>query len=171
MPVRAYGSHPFFYAADFRYFSGNFYCRENAALARLGALTQLELDHFHLFEVAEFTQFVVTEISVAVSNAVFRGTDLKDNVAPAFQMPGRQSAFAGIQPVARHARSVRQRKYRRFRYRAIAHRRHVDDRHRLVRLPGIRADDERTCWYRIDFQCWEGAIDKYRRAGRRDIER
>ena len=84
----------------------HFFCRQNSALARLGALGELELEHFHLFMCRDPAQTFVRQPPLFVAHAILGRTDLEDDVASAFQMHVRQAALARIHPDAGLGRSA-----------------------------------------------------------------
>ena len=85
-------------AADCRNVPRDFLGRQDAALARFGALREFELEHAHLFVRGHFPQIAVGQAAFRVADAVFRGANLENDVATALQMHGRQAALTGIHP-------------------------------------------------------------------------
>ncbi len=115
--------------------------RQDAALAGLGALAELELEHLHLIECCDLAQAVVVERAIQRAHPVFGGADLEDDIAAALQVIRRKAAFAGVQPASRHLRAPGERTHRRRRQRAVAHGRDVDDGGERIGVVGIRPDD------------------------------
>src|SRR5690606_22505242 len=81
-------------------FRGDLGGRQNAPLAGFGALAEFYLEHFHLRVSGDFAQFVVTEVSLFIAYTVLGGAHLEDDIGAAFEVPGRQTSLAGIQPAA-----------------------------------------------------------------------
>jgi hypothetical protein len=73
---------------------------QNATLARLGSLRKLDLEGPHRCVRRQFAQAYLRQFAVLVPNTVFRGSDLKNDVATTLQMIRRQSALTGIKPAA-----------------------------------------------------------------------
>ena len=73
---------------------------QDAALARFRSLTELEFDHPDLFQRHDLPQAVKVEPAPGIAHAVFGGADLENEVGTAFEMIGRESALAGIEPGA-----------------------------------------------------------------------
>ena len=74
-------------AANGRDFRGYLDARQNAALAGLGALRQLDLEHLHLRDCRELMQCVLIEASVLTADAIFGGAEQRfkvqsDNAIP-----------------------------------------------------------------------------------------
>ena len=142
-------------AADPGDFLGDLGGRQNAALARLGALAELELEHPDLLVGRELAQPVVAQIAVGIAHAVFRGADLEHEIAAALEMVRRQPAFAGVEPAAGERGALRQRLDRRLRYRAEAHAGNVDHGLRDIGLSGVGADGQRRRGLAVPRRSWE----------------
>ena len=74
----------------------------------------------------DLAQLVVGQFAVFIAHAILRGANLEHNVATAFQVIRRESAFAGIHPAFALERAIGQRLHRRFGYGAIAHAGNID---------------------------------------------
>ena len=69
---------------------------------------ELDLEHPDLGVGGDRPELLVRQAAVGVAHAVLGGADLEDDVAAAFEMEGRQPAFAGIHPAAGLRRAARQ---------------------------------------------------------------
>src|SRR5690606_887999 len=70
--------------------------RQHPAVAGLGALRQLDLDHLHLRVARLRGEALLAEAAVVVAAAEVAGTELPDQVAAEFAVVGRNRAFAGV---------------------------------------------------------------------------
>src|SRR6202023_888015 len=73
-------------AADPGYLLGHFGRRQDAAMAGLGALADLELDHLDLIVGCDAGEFFRIERAVAVAATEIAGADLPDQVAAVLAM-------------------------------------------------------------------------------------
>ena len=153
-------------AADAGDFLGHLGRGENAALARLGPLRQLDLEGTHLLDGGQFLEADRVEVAVGVAHAVFGGADLEDDVATTFQVMRAEAALAGIHPGTGHLRTARQRAHRRFRDCPVAHAGDVDQRvaDKGLVAPAF-ADDQWRRRLMLAFQHGKGSIDEDQRAG------
>src|SRR6516165_3863369 len=71
-------------------------CRQYPAVAWLGTLAQLQLDHLNLITLRSFLEFSRAERSISVATTEISRTDFPDDVAPIFAMIGAVAAFAGV---------------------------------------------------------------------------
>jgi hypothetical protein len=115
--------------------------RQHAAVAGLGALRQLHLDHLDLRRLRLGREFFFIEAAIRIAAAEVAGGDLPDQVAAEFAVVFRDRAFAGIVGEAALLCALVQRADGVGRERAEAHRRDVEDRHR-IRLRTVGADDD-----------------------------
>ena len=152
-------------AADARDLVVHLGARQDAALARFGALAELDLEHAHLRDGGDLVQPVVAQLAVQIAHSVLGGADLEHEVAAAFQVIGRQSAFAGIHPAARLLGTHRQRPYRGFGDGPVAHPRDVEQRGRGIRLFALRADGKRLGRHRVLAQRGKRGIHEQHAAG------
>jgi hypothetical protein len=65
-------------------------------VARLGALAEFQLDHFHLFAACVVLEFLGAECAVWVAATEITGADLPNNVAAVFLVISTVAAFARI---------------------------------------------------------------------------
>ena len=70
--------------------------RQNPAVARLGALRQLDRDHLDLIFGGLSSEFLVVETAVGIAAAEIAGSDLPDQIAAEFAVMHRNRAFAGV---------------------------------------------------------------------------
>jgi hypothetical protein len=84
---------------------------QDAALARLRPLRELDLESPYRFVRGQFAQAFCGQLPAHVAHPVFRGADLKDDVAAALEMIRRQPALTGIEPAAGGCRAMRQGAY------------------------------------------------------------
>ena len=70
--------------------------RQHAAMAGLGALAHLELDHLDLVERSGLREVLRRECAVGVACTEIAGADLPDEVAAVLAMIGAQAALAGV---------------------------------------------------------------------------
>src|SRR5579885_2039997 len=96
-------------AADARNLLRHLGARQDAALAGLRALAQLDFNHAHLRMPRHFAQLALVEIAVKIAHAVLGGAHLEHQVAAAGEVVWRQAALAGVEPDPRHARAVGER--------------------------------------------------------------
>ena len=153
-------------ATDLGDLLGDLAGRQDAALAGLGALAELELDHPDLFVGGDALQAVVTQVAVLVAGAVFGGADLEDDVAAAAQVIGRQAAFAGVEPAVGELGALGQGLDGGHRQGAEAHGGDVDDRLGLIGLAAMGADGDGWCHAGFFIERRERAVDEDRRADR-----
>ena len=125
-PVRAQRRLALGDAPDRGDFGGHLGGGQDAALARLGALAELDLEHLDLVVRGDGAKLGVVKQPVGRAHSVIGGADLEHEIAPTFQMAGRQAALAGIDPGARDRRALGQRAHRGKRDRAVAHRRDIE---------------------------------------------
>ena len=144
---------------------------QDTALAGLGPLRQLQLEHLHLRMIRHRAQPFVAQVAMLVPHTVFGRADLIDDVAGPGQMKGRQPALARIQPDPRLGRPPAQRLDRRAGNRAVTHTRDVEDRLRTIRDRRRRPDDHRLRDGKLVIQRREHRVHEYRRAGDRQIPR
>ena len=78
--------------------------RQHAALARLGALGQFDLERLH--EMAQLFHFFRREAAVVVAHAVLGGAHLHDDVAAAPQVMRRKPSLTGAHPAAGFPRAA-----------------------------------------------------------------
>ncbi len=109
--------------------------RQHAAMARFGALRQLDLDHLDLSLARLGCEFVGVETSVCVAATEIARRHFPDDVAAVFTVIWRDRTFAGIVGEAAFLRAQIQCADRVGRQRAEAHRRDIEERHRI----GLRA--------------------------------
>src|SRR5580704_12948153 len=69
---------------------------QHAAVAGLGALAELELDHFYLVVLGVLGEFLGAERAVGIAAAEIARADFPDDVAVVFLMIGAIAAFAGV---------------------------------------------------------------------------
>ena len=84
------------HAADRRDLGRDLGAGQHAAMAGLGALAQLELDHLDLLVAATAREVLGREAAVEIAAAEIAGADLPDDVAAHLAMIGAEAAFAGI---------------------------------------------------------------------------
>jgi len=65
-------------------------------MARLGALAQLQLDHFDLIALGTDLEFLGAERAVRIAATEIPRTDFPDDVAAVFAMIGTVAALAGV---------------------------------------------------------------------------
>ena len=157
------------YAADFGDFPGDLAGRQDAALARFGTLCQLQFDHLNLIVAGDVPQAVITQVAVGVAHAVFGRADLKNHIATALKMIGRQAALAGVEPTSGQFGAARQGTHGGHRQGAEAHRRNVDDRLGGVRLAAIGAYDHFGSLCGLLAERRIGAVDENRRANGTEV--
>lgn len=83
-------------AADSRNLQRIFAGRQDAAVARFGALRQFDFDHFDRRQAGDFGKALRVEFSSWRAAAEVGGTDLPDKIAAVLQMMFADAAFAGI---------------------------------------------------------------------------
>ena len=69
---------------------------QHAAVAGLGALAELELDHLDLVVLGVLGEFLGAERTVGIAAAEIARADFPDDVAAVFAMIGAIAAFAGV---------------------------------------------------------------------------
>ncbi len=113
-------------AADLRNLLGDLGRRQHAAVAGLGALADLELDHLDLVIAGNPREFVRIEAAVAVAAAEIARADLPDDVAAHLAVIGTDAALAGVMGEAAVFGAGIERAHRVRRQRAKTHRRDVE---------------------------------------------
>jgi hypothetical protein len=101
--------------------------RQHAAVAGLGALAELELDHLHLRVAALAANLLLAEAAVVVAAAEVARADLPDQVAAVHAVVLADRAFAGVVREAAALGAAVERQDGVGRQRAEAHRRDVED--------------------------------------------
>jgi hypothetical protein len=76
--------------------SGDLGCRQHAAVAGLGALRQLQLDHLDLRRGGVGGEALFREAAVVVAAAEVAGADFPDQVAAVLAVVRADAAFAGV---------------------------------------------------------------------------
>ena len=69
---------------------------QNAAMARLGALAELEFHHFHLIQSRHFREAFRRKTAIRIARAEIAGTDFPNQIATCFTVIGAKPAFARI---------------------------------------------------------------------------
>jgi hypothetical protein len=82
---------------------GHLSCGQHTPDPRLRALGELDLEGLHFLR--ELSRLLGRERSIGIANAVLRGADLCDHVAPAFEVKWRSSALARVHPAAGERRA------------------------------------------------------------------
>ena len=85
---------------------------QNAALAGLGPLRQLQLEHLYLRKRGQLAQLFLAQLSLSVAHAILRRADLHNHIAPALKVMRRAAALARRKPDARLGRPKAQRAHR-----------------------------------------------------------
>src|SRR5271156_4732266 len=101
------------------------------AMARFGALAELELDHLDLVAPGVFREFFRAERAVGVATTEITGADLPDKVATVFAVIGTVAALAGVMGEIAFLGADIERADGVRAERAKAHRRNVEDRRRI----------------------------------------
>src|ERR1700719_931549 len=115
---------------------------QHAAVAWLGALAELELDHLDLVALGVLREFLGAERAVGLAAAEIARADFPDDVAAVFAMIRAVAAFAGIVGEIAFLGADVERADGVRAERAKAHRRNIEDRSRIG-LAAIRpADDD-----------------------------
>src|SRR5262249_54515353 len=84
------------HAADLGYLFRNFRRRQHAAMAGLGALADLELNHLDLVFAGNFRKQLRIEAAVTVAAAEIAGAYFPDDVAAGLAVIGADAALAGV---------------------------------------------------------------------------
>ena len=105
--------------------------RQYAAMAGLGTLRQLHLDHLHLRINRLLGEARLVETAVMVAAAEIARAQLPDQIATAFAMVGRDRAFAGVVVEATALGTAIEGADRRCRQRTETHRRNVEHAGRI----------------------------------------
>ena len=100
---------------------------------------------FTLGSVARVGERVGIEVAVRRAAAEVAGADLPDQIAAGLEVIRAQAAFAGVVREAADLRAGVEREDRVLAERAVAHRRHVEDRRRVRLRACGAADDRRGC--------------------------
>jgi len=145
---------------------GDLAARQHPALARLGALRQLDLEGLHLVMRGDLAQARFGEVAVLVAHAILGGADLHDDVAAALEVERRKPPSpVSIQQAGVHG-TARQRLHRGRGNRPEAHAADVEYRFGLERLFCITTADHKRGGRRALFlQHREAGVDKNQRAG------
>src|SRR3984893_9589214 len=109
-------------------------------MAGLGALAELELDHFYLVVLGVVGKFLGAERAVGIAAAEIARADFPDDVAAVLAMIGAKAAFAGVVGEIALLGPTVQRQDGVGAERAKTHRRNIEDRSRIG-LAAIRAAD------------------------------
>ena len=115
--------------------------RQHPAVAGLGPLRQLDLDHLHLRRARVLGEACLAETAIVVAATEITRADLPDQVAAGFAVVGRDRAFAGVVVEIPALGARVERADGIGRQRAEAHRRDVEHAGR-VWLRGFAADDD-----------------------------
>lgn len=115
---------------------------QDAAFARLGALTELQLEHPHLLVSGQIPELVIRELAVEVADAVFCRSDLDDQVRAAFEVLGGQAAFPRVHPAASHPGPFGKCQHCGLRDGAVAYARDVENGRRDVGRAGVGTDHQ-----------------------------
>ncbi len=113
---------------------------QHAAMPRLGALAQLDLDQLDLFVLGLLGEAFGVERAVVVAAAEIAGPDLVDQIAAALAVIAADPALAGVMGKAAHLGTLVQRQNRIGRQGAETHRGNVVERG-LVGLLAVRSAD------------------------------
>src|SRR5690606_5742196 len=118
--------HAFGHAAGERDLAADLGPRQHAAVAGLGTLRELHLDHLHLWIGGVGDEALLAETPGHLAAAEVARADFPHQVAAAFAVVGRDRAFPGVVVEAALACTVVERTHRTGRQRAEAHRRDVE---------------------------------------------
>ncbi len=127
-------------AADRCDLRGHLRAGQHAAVAGLGALAQLDLDHLDLRIGRGDGELVGVKAAVGAPATKVAGAELPDNVAAALLVIGAVAAFAGVMREAAKFGAAVERADRVGAERAKAHRGNIEDA-RGIRLTAVRAAD------------------------------
>src|SRR5208282_3481296 len=105
--------------------------RQHTAVAGLGALAQLDLDHLDLRILCGGGEFLRRKTSLRRAAAEIAGADLPDDIAALFGMIGRQSALAGVMGEAAGLGAAVERANRIGAQRSETHRGNIEDGSRI----------------------------------------
>ena len=114
-------------APDLGDFFGHLGRRQHAAMAGLGALADLELDHLDLVGGSDPLELFRIERSVAVAATEISGADLPDQIAAVFAVIRADTALTGVMCEAALFGARVQRAHRVGTERAKTHRRDIED--------------------------------------------
>ncbi|MCY1427911.1 hypothetical protein D9M71_437790 [compost metagenome] len=119
--------------------------RQDAAVARLGALAELDLDHLHLWRARLLGETLRVEAAVLGAAAEVATADFPDQVTAMFAVVRADAAFAGVMGKTAHARTAVERRDGVGTEGAEAHGRNVEDRGRVgqAALRPANGDTER----------------------------
>ncbi len=82
--------------------AGNNFChfagRQNSSFSWFGTLRELNFKHFYGRDSGDFRDLLGVKIPMLIPNAIFGGTNLKDQITRCCLMKRRQSALASVQP-------------------------------------------------------------------------
>ncbi len=141
MARRRHAVVPHRHAAGGRDFRAHLGRRQHAAVARLGALRELDFDHLHRRLARVLHEPLLAEAAPLVAATEVAGADLPDQVAAVFQVVRGNGAFAGVMVEAAAPRPLVERTDRVGRQRAETHRRDVEHTGR-IRLCRVGADGD-----------------------------
>src|SRR3990167_11370294 len=114
--------------------------RQHAAMARLGPLAQLDLDHLYLIDLRSVAEARGVEMAVVGAATEIAAADFQHQVAAVRAVVTREAAFTGVVIEIAEPGPLVKRLDRVRRKRAEAHRRDVEQRGRIARRALRRAD-------------------------------
>jgi hypothetical protein len=115
-------------AAGFRNFRRYFRARQHAAVAGLGALRELDLDHLDLRLARLQRELLRVEISIRRAAAEIAAADLPDQIAAVLAVMAADRAFPGVVSEIAELGALVERAHRVCGQRAEAHRRNIEYR-------------------------------------------
>ena len=156
--------------SDLRDLGGDLLLRQDPALAWLGTLTELDLDHSHLGQGGFLREGLLVEAAVGVPGAELGGAQLPDEVAAGLAVVGADAAFTGVVVVAAFLGAPVQREDGPLSEASEAHRRGVEQGG-IVGVLAVRVVLSDVCASRLlVLQLRIGTVCHEDRAGRIQIE-